>query len=335
MECTYSESNKGDLLMTEKGLMNRIDVENLPSAIDRLIDKSNTFYQISTRAADPNTTELAQFSVFDEAKLVKIAENMPEINRATKAFGRKNTQTTNKLMTLTMLADASPYRVIHQCLAQIETKRTAVKENIFKLQKNKVKMKRLNYEMMKLRERQEDPETNDDPILIGFDIEAKDVKLQELATTVSDSILYLEGALKEIASFQSAYLQIRKNKNIPENWDEEDFEKAEVGHHVRMSFLHAYRDIMAHGRLGMGTLEYLQQFGVNPQTAAQLATKHIQDEQATIKNGDNGEIELPAYEMLEEWLDNMEEMFADAYLQVLNRIGLDSLHEDWYMFKDK
>lgn len=321
--------------MTEKNLVPIMDIKKLPGAIDKLIDKSNTIYQISTRAADPNTTELAQLNVFDDKKLAKIAEYMPEINRATKAFGRKNTQTTNKLMTLTMLADASPYRVIHQCLAQIETKRSAVKENVFKLQKNKVKMKKLMYEISKLQEKIEINAPEDDVILLELDIESKDIRLQELATTVSDSILYLEGALKEIASFQSAYKQICKNKELPENWDEEDFEKAEVSHHVRMSFLHAYRDIMAHGKLGMGTLEYLQQFGVNPQTAFVLASKHIQKEQDSIKKNDDGDIELPAYEMLEEWLDNMEEMFSEAYLQVLARIGLDSLHEDWYMFKDK
>ena len=319
--------------MTENALT-KIDVSNLPTAIEQLIDKSNKFYQISTRAADPGSKALAEFSVFDEGKLAKIAEDMPEINRATKAFGRKNTQTTNKLMTLTMLADASPYRVIHQCLAQIENKRGAVKENTFKLQKNKVKMKKLMYEIQKLQERYDDPNNNEDKTLLDFSIEEKEIRLQELATSVSDSMLYLEGALKEIASFQSAYKQICKNKGLPENWDESDFEKAEVRHHVRMAFLHAYRDIMAHGRLGMGTLEYLQQFGVNPQTAFQLANTHIQREQGSIKENDDGNTEMPAYEMLEEWLDNMEEMFAEAYLQVIDRIGLDSLHDTWYMYQD-
>jgi len=180
----------------------------------------------------------------------------------------------------------------------------------------------------------DNPDDAEDKNILGFSLEEKEIRLQELATSVSDSMLYLEGALKEIASFQSAYKQICKNKGIPENWDERDFEKAEVRHHVRMAFLHAYRDMMAHGRLGMGTLEYLQQFGVNPQTALRLTARHIQGEQASIEESEDGNIKVPAYEMLEEWLDNMENMFAEAYLQVINRIGLDSIHDDWYMYQD-
>lgn len=321
--------------MIEKDLIST-NINNLPSVIEQLIDKSNTFFKISTRAADPSSKELAQFNVFDEAKLARIADDMPEINRATKVFGRKNTQTTNKLMTLTMLADASPYRVLYQCLAQIETKRGAVKENTFKLQKDKVKMKRLIYEIQQIKDKLLDTNVDcaEDKTMLGFVLEEKQIELQELATSVSDSMLYLEGALKEIASFQSAYKQICKNKGLPEKWDEVDFEKAEIKHHVRMAFLHAYRDIMAHGRLGMGTLEYLQQFGINPNTAFKLVSQHIQAEQGVIKQNNDGDVEMPAYEMLEEWLDSMENMFADAYLQVIKRIGLDSLHEEWYMYKD-
>ena len=55
-------------------------------------------------------------------KLVKVSERMVEIDRANKTLGRSQTQTTNQLMTLTMLTDA-PYRRLRQCLAQIEDRR--------------------------------------------------------------------------------------------------------------------------------------------------------------------------------------------------------------------
>ena len=46
-------------------------------------------------------------------KIAKIAERMVEIDRANKSLGRKNTQTTNQLMTVTMLTD-SPDRRLRQ-----------------------------------------------------------------------------------------------------------------------------------------------------------------------------------------------------------------------------
>ena len=39
-------------------------------------------------------------------KIQKISERMVEMERANNSLGRKNTQTTNQLMTLTMLTDS-------------------------------------------------------------------------------------------------------------------------------------------------------------------------------------------------------------------------------------
>ena len=63
-------------------------------------------------------------------KLAKISERMVEIDRANLTAGKRNTQTTTQLMTLTMLTD-SPYRRLRQILAQIEKKRGALEEAYF------------------------------------------------------------------------------------------------------------------------------------------------------------------------------------------------------------
>ena len=84
-------------------------------------------------------TELA---VIDSKKLAKISQRMVEIDRANLTVGKKNTQTTSSLMTLTMMCDA-PYRRLRQVLAQIEKTRNALEENVFELRKKKVKLRRL------------------------------------------------------------------------------------------------------------------------------------------------------------------------------------------------
>ena len=59
-------------------------------------------------------------------KIAKISERMVEMERANNSLGRRNTQTTNQLMTLTMMTD-SPYRRLRQCLSQIERKKEALR----------------------------------------------------------------------------------------------------------------------------------------------------------------------------------------------------------------
>ena len=72
-------------------------------------------------------------------KLAVIAEKMVEIDRANHTAGRSNTQTTNQLMSLTMMTD-SPYRRLRQCMSQIERKRSALEEAYFKMQKKKIQV---------------------------------------------------------------------------------------------------------------------------------------------------------------------------------------------------
>jgi len=357
-----------DLLVTKE------KINALSERIDNIFDRKNVFNQITTRAVDPKNKSLAQFHVFDENKLARIASNMPEINRATRALGRRNSFSTNKLMTLTMLEDCSPYRVLRQCLAQIENKRSALKENRFKVKKDKVKLEWTQYEISELENEQEqinneikeielqlsDLVVNNftkeerDPLQEKlknlhkkknhnqYKIELKKVKLEELASGISDAMLYIEGALKDLASFQSSYLQVCKNKGLPANWDESDLENAEVQHHVRIGFLHLFRDLLVNnGRIGMGTIEYLQQFGVHPMTAIRLTTDYIRSCGEKLNKLNNKE-DLTIQEMIDtldaddlyDFLHVVEEEFKDQYKKVLKEIGIDSLTEDWYMYND-
>jgi len=275
--------------------------------MNEVMVREKAINQIVSRPTGP------EFHTFDVEKLNKIAAGMPEIHRATRVFGRKNTQTTNRLMTLTMLADASPYRVVRQCLAQIEGKRQAIKDNRFRLIREQIRVRRDKAKLLN---------TEDE-----FERELIELKIEERESGISDSILYIEGALKDLASFQSSYLQICKNKGLPLEWDEEDMERAEVQHHLRLAFLHAYRDLMAKGRLGMGTLEYLQQMGVHPQTALEQTTDYVNSVQGVSRDKD--------YEHLECWLDDRVEENKENYKQVLARIGIDDLYETWYQYTEE
>lgn len=336
-------------------------VMSLLEQVDNSMIPDGAFNRIASRALDSENGSLIKFHTFDNDKVAKIANNMPEINRATRSLGRRNTQTTNRLMTLTMLSGTSPFQVIKQCLAQIENKRNAIKENRYKIMRERLEVERIQKNIINTEEEIDDlkkfidqniteekyKEYKNELEMLEIDLVGLKIDLEEKTSGLSDSMLYIEGALKDIASFQSSYDQVRRNNNIPKDWDEKDLEEAEVLHHLRMAFLHAYRDVMAHGRLGIGTLEYLQQFGVHPSQAAldtkkfvaKIDSKIINQKRNPItgKSTDvslNDSVELDYEEDLEKWLDEMVKKNSDKYKKVMKRIGLENLHEDWYMYTE-
>lgn len=237
--------------------------------------------------------------------LNRIEKNMPEINRALQSFGRTNSQTTAKLMSLTMLTSGSPYRVLRQCAAEIQKRYSALEETMFNLREAQIKAELIR-------------RTTNDPLTL--------LQAEKEESKIYNSKLAIEGALKDIASFQEAYNQIRINNNIREDWDEEDFEKAEVIHHTRTAFLHAYRDVMATGLLNMGTLEYLHQFGIHPHAAFNEVRSYIDSIEKNLEN-------ISDTEHLESWLDTMVEKYHKSYEIAMKRLGLNNLYTDWTMYK--
>ena len=294
--------------------------------LDKFFDKEDVWNQIAVRNCTDDK-DLFQLQTFNKDSLQVIAQNMKEVDRATRTLGRKNSQTTNKLMTLTMLSGSSSYKVLSQCLAQIESKRNALKETRFKLKKSLVELA-ANIKKVEFYQEQLDSSESVsglDKIELEEKVELLKIDIEEKRVQISGTVLYIEGALKDIASFQSSYLQVCKNKNIPMNWDEKDLEQAEVLHHVRMGFLLAYRDIKAHSNLGMGTLEYVHQFGILPDLVESEVRYFINE----IPN------QTSDYSTLEDWLDQMSFKYKDNYLDALKRIGLDKLFDQDFMYIEK
>jgi hypothetical protein len=280
--------------------------------------------KITSRVGDAKS--LIEFDTLTDNHIETIAENMPAINRATKFFGRKNSQVTGRLMSLTMMA-SSPYRRLHQCLAKIEKKRSALKTNIFRLRKQKLQLDKLLSEKKYIqseidnisKEYRHTDKSKYENQQKCFRIDEIDIEVEEIVSGISDSNIYIEGALKEIGSYQEAYESMMKAHNIDENWSEEDFENAEIEEHIKMALLHTLRDMMMSGRLNVSTHEYLEQFGIHPFTAVKVTQAYLAgcDKMAQ----DN---KLPTIQSLYAFLDDVFIKFKDNYKEVINRIGLDS-----------
>ena len=240
-------------------------------------------------------------------KLAIISQKMVAIDRANNTAGRSNTQTTNQLMTLTMLTD-SPYRRLRQCLSQIERKRGALDEHTLRMKKKQVQIKQWY-------------EKGDEMSVL---------RAQEAEHGLMRSKNYIDGAFKEIATFQCAYDEIRESHNIPENWDERDAEEAEIDHHIKQAFRQAHREMVGAGCITSGNMEYLEQYGIHIQTATRLIADYIASEDEMIVKG-----QMPTVAHLYAFLDRMAETFHDAHKTVMQRIGIKELVKEEFLYLEK
>ena len=238
----------------------------------------------------------------DNDALAKIESRMPEIKRARNSAGRKNTQTTAQLMTLNIAGD-EPYRHLRQILAQIERKSAALEEAFFKLKKDNVRLK----------------------IIQNKTDEMSLIRAEEITAKMERGRLYVEGAIKEIGMFQDAYEEIRETHDIPEKWDEKDSEKAEIRHHIKMAFRNSFQEMMSTGMIGRGSAEYLEQFGVHPQSARKYLHDYVVQNEKLMDSGKE-----PTIEHFHKFLDSMADKFQESHKLCMKRIGLKTLvREEW------
>ena len=276
-------------------------------------NNANKIVKFDTNKTEEHKSHLAlQESVgglatITDEKLEIISKKMVAIDRANNTAGRSETQTTNQLMTLTMLTD-SPYRRLRQCLAQIEKKRGALDETYFRMKKKQVLIKQWY-------------EKGDEMSVL---------KAQEAEHGLMRSKNYIDGAFKEIATFQCAYDEIREAHNIPENWDERDAEEAEIDHHIKQAFRQAHREMVGSGCITSGNMEYLEQYGIHIQTATRLIADYIASEDEMIAKG-----QMPTVAHLYAFLDRMAETFHDAHKTVMQRIGIKELVKEEFLYLEK
>ena len=276
-------------------------------------NNANKIVEFDTNKTDEHKSHLAlQESVgglatITDEKLEIISKKMVAIDRANNTAGRSETQTTNQLMTLTMLTD-SPYRRLRQCLAQIEKKRGALDETYFRMKKKQVLIKQWY-------------EKGDEMSVL---------KAQEAEHSLMRSKNYIDGAFKEIATFQCAYDEIRESYNIPENWDERDAEEEEIDHHIKQAFRQSHREMVGSGCITSGNMEYLEQYGIHIQTATRLIADYIASEDEMIAKG-----QMPTVAHLYAFLDRMAETFHDAHKTVMQRIGIKELVKEEFLYLEK
>ena len=155
------------------------------------------------------------------------------------------------------------------------------------------------------------------------------IKVEETEYAMQASKVYIDGALKEIAVLQEAYLEIQKNHNIPDDWDEKDAEMDEIQHHLRQAIRQSHRDMTLSGTISQGNAEYLEQYGVHLQVATKVIGDYINECNRMMKEDDK----VPNINHYYEFLDNTTKLFSEEYKKVLKHIGLDNLVRQEFLYR--
>lgn len=253
----------------EKVLTSETTKNLLVKSLEENIISKTTFNTIITRATDEKKFEL---KVFNDEKLEEISKKIPEIDRANNIFGRRNSHFSELVLTLSHI---TPQRNLRQILAEVENRRSALKDSYFKLKKSFIKLVR------KLKEYEEvsRKEDNDEKILKLVELK---VDIESIESGIVDSRLYIEGALKEVFILQKAYDDITETFSL-ENWDEEDFEKAEIEYNIKRAITQSIRDVRQSGTIGTGNQEYLEMCGIDPYYVCVEVKAFLKQQEETIK----------------------------------------------------
>lgn len=290
--------------------------ETLLATIDNSLfgSKSNTD-KIITRATDEKLFELKTLTSED---LTTIANFMPEVNRATNSFGKTQSQFMNNIMTISSFG---VIRNLRQVMSEIERRRMALKENVFKQKKQIL-------ELMEKREILAKLVDEDDYGKNKYKITLLTVEIEELESNTLDGRLYMEGALKTIYAYKMAYEDMMKKNNVPENWDELTFEEDEPRHHITKAFQQAHADMISTGRIGQGNHEYMWQCGINPQSAFNDLQRYIAYENEQYKkSSEAGVLSDPQEPIIHidsfiKFLNDMYEKYKDCPRKILESKGI-------------
>jgi hypothetical protein len=242
----------------------------------------------------------------NKALVERVKKALPAIDKHTRIFDRQNSQTTIQLMTLTMLGGSSPLRMLRQVTAEVEKRKNALYDAQHTVAKE-----------------QEEIDVLEEKEKLTSTERAELIKLKYSVSQINNKA---NGSLKDIATLADAYENILSNNGMKE-WNEEDFENEEKGHHVRRGFEMLYRNLIEYSRAKEATLEYLQQYGVHAQMAIAEVSGYINFVNELLK-----EKRLLDATHLENFLDEMRIKYVNNADKISNRLfGRDGIINKSYM----
>ena len=189
----------------------------------------------------------------------------------------------------------TPITWISQCAAQAEKKANALHEAYWRLQKQKLKVK-------KLRDKG-DEESN--------------LKADEIESQMLNGEHYIKTAYEDLLHYQKTMEVIREKHNLPAELTAEDLAENSKKEHIRKAMRQALRDIENTNTISKGVSEHLEHYGIHPMTARMQVEAYRAEVRALFEQG-----KAPTMEHLHMWLDRMEQIHYAGANEMLKYMKL-------------
>ena len=252
----------------------------------------------------------------EQKNVIQITNTLPDVLTKISMISRGTSQISRKFQSLTMLFPAnSTYRVLVQTLAQIENVRMALTDNLLRMRK---RMRILKVRQERYQELSDKAKVRPLSYAEKLELARLESELESAVVQIRNALPYFNSALKELGFLTETYEQIKRNKNIPDDWDERDYEIHEIEAHIMGAFRNAVRDYLSTGRPNWATCEWWEQLGISPMEGCWEVEQLLAECNEHLRQG-----ELLHYEGFLDWLESMAEKYRDRYKNVCRRVGLD------------
>lgn len=221
-------------------------------------------------------------SLIENSQLVDIAfQNTDELQSI---WNHSHTQWMWKHLNLSYHA---PLKNMRQIAAELSRKKGALNEAKWRQVKNEIRIKKIEEELQKGK------------LTYWKEVDLT-LKLTELREGSRESIVIIEGAMKDVLVLNELYEQL---KNTVSDFSEFDIENEESKSHLRRSIVQSIRDVRMSGSITKAEQEYLEQIGVNPMKMQNLIRKYVKEE-AESDSWDNKGLYDFVDEVVKDLIDN-------------------------------
>lgn len=160
----------------------------------------------------------------------------------------------------------APIKNMRQISAEISRKKSALNEAKWRQVEHEVKLRKIEEEL------ENGSKTGEMDYWREVDLKIKLAKLKE---GVAESIVIIEGAMKDVLVLNELYEQLKEKVS---GFSEADVEKEETKSHLKRALVQSIRDVRMCGAISKAEQEYIEQIGINPMKMQNVLRAYVDSE---------------------------------------------------------
>lgn len=195
----------------------------------------------------------------------------------------------------------APLKNMRQISAEITAKKGALNEAKWRQVEAELKIRKIEDELEKGQQ--------NGTLDYWREVELK-VRLAKLKEGISEGIVIIEGAMKDVLVLNELYEQLKEKVS---GFSEADIEKEETKNHLKRALVQSIRDVRMSGCITKAEQEYIEQIGINPMKLQNILRAYVDNEAKSDSWDVSG---------LYEFVDKLTDELVDTYKVDEKRMAL-------------